>query len=421
MRKRSNSAAEERRQKKRKLDEKLSPLSSLPDEMIVSCLARVSRSDLAAMSVVSKRYRSLVTSPELYKTRSELGCVENFLYACLLTPPDPSPRWFVFRRGKPLFPIPSLPSQAPEASSVVVLDWGIYVIGGCIKGRPTSDVWLLDCRTHTWHYAPSMAVPRAAPAVGVIGGKIYVFGGCWGDKVDSLDWAEVFDPKTQTWDTLPPMPDRKMRTLHIHDSIVVREDKVYAIVGKDKTYYYSASEGQWGRATTTPPQRNPRDWCVIDKLIYCVDSKGNLCWCEPEDLDREPQGMYYWRRVKGLDSLNKKTLSTSRLVHFGARLKALWEARKIPNASNKNLIDMLPGARLSTCGGNLVLFWDVIEGDQLEIWFAEISLERRKGPEMLANILGPEMWGNIVSSHFVMTVDPFLDHYKVLHSVSVTL
>ncbi|KAL1190418.1 F-box/kelch-repeat protein [Cardamine amara subsp. amara] len=171
----SNSAAEEPPHKRKKLslvltkidrklsDEKMSParspssslslarsplsswslLSSLPDEMILSCLARVSRSDQAAMSLVSKSYRSLMASPELYKTRSVLGCVENCficLYVCLLTPPDPSPRWFIHRRGKPLFPIPSLPSQAPEASSVVVLDWGIYVIGGSIKGRPISDV-----------------------------------------------------------------------------------------------------------------------------------------------------------------------------------------------------------------------------------------------------------------------------------------
>ncbi|KAL1190417.1 putative F-box/kelch-repeat protein [Cardamine amara subsp. amara] len=266
-----------------------------------------------------------------------------------------------------------------------------------------------------------MAVPRAAAAAAVLGGKIYVFGGCWGKKVDSLDWAEVFDPKTQTWDTLPPMPDRDIRMLHIHDSIVVREEKVYAIVGKDITYYYSPNEGQWTRGNTTPPQRNPRDWCMIDKLIYCIDRKGHLCWCEPEDLEREPQGMYYWRRVKGLDSLNKKTLSTSRLVHFDSKLGALWEAHRITTGSNKKLIDILPGARLSTCGGNIVLFWDVINGDQLEIWFAEISLERRKALEMWGNIIGPEMWGNIVSSHFVMTVDPFLDHYKVLHSVSVNL
>lgn len=185
-----NSGAEEAPHKKQKHDdEKLSswfPISSLPDEMTVSCLARVSRSDQAAVSMVCKSYRSLMASPELYKMRSLLNYVEHCLYVCLLTAPDPSPHWFVLRRGKPLL-IPSPPSQAPEASSVVVLDWGIYVIDGSIKGKPISDVWLLDCRTHTWHYIPSMAVPRASAAAGVIGGKIYVFGGCRDKNEDSLD------------------------------------------------------------------------------------------------------------------------------------------------------------------------------------------------------------------------------------------
>lgn len=101
----------------------------------------------------------------------------------------------------------------------------------------------------------------------------------------------------------------------------------------------------------------------------------------------------------------KETLSSS-------RLEALWEAHKITIGSDKKLIDLLPGARLSISGGNIVLFWDVIHGDHLEMWFAEISLERHQGPEI---------WGNIISSDSVMTVDPFLHHYKVLHSASVTL
>ena len=35
----------------------------------------------------------------------------------------------------------------------------------------------------------------------VLGEKIYVMGGCRPDE--STNWAEVFDPKTQTWEPLP--------------------------------------------------------------------------------------------------------------------------------------------------------------------------------------------------------------------------
>ncbi|CAL9228432.1 unnamed protein product [Arabidopsis halleri] len=299
-------------------------------------------------------------------------------------------------------PIPSCPSQPPEASSVVVLDWGIYVIGGLIKGKPTSKVLLLDCRTHTWCQVSSMIVTRASAAAGVVEGKIYVLGGC---KFDEKNWGEVFDPKTQTWDTLPPMPNTKKRDQYIHDS-VVRDQKVYAVDGTDRTLYYSPSLRQWGRGNRGEVIGNRRDWCMIDNLIFFLTRHGT-----PDELDwRETEGMVS-KEVKGLGFL-KKSLSCSRLVHFGEQIVNLWEKYKIKFGRPQKLIDLLPGARLSNSGGNIVLFWDVIEGDHLEIWCAEISLERRQGGEV---------WGNIEWSNAVMTVDPFLDRSKVLYSASVTL
>ncbi|KAL1218863.1 putative F-box/kelch-repeat protein [Cardamine amara subsp. amara] len=147
--------------------------------------------------------------------------------------------------------------------------------------------------------------------------------------------------------------------------MVVREEKVYAIDIMDKTFYYSPSEGEWGRGNTAPMQENRRDWCVIYKLIYCIDRRGNLCWCEPEQLEREPDEMY---RRKGRSRFG---LSSSRLVHFDGRIDFIWESFKIIIGRDKKLIDLLPGARLSNSGGNIVIFWDIIEGDYLEIWFSQ--------------------------------------------------
>lgn len=203
-----------------------------------------------------------------------------------------------------------------------------------------------------------------------------------------------------------------MRYQPFTGSVVVKE-KIYAMFGVDDSLYYSPSEMKWGRGNTPPRTRNRRDWCFIDKLIYCIDTRGNLCWCEPVQLESsEPEGMY-WREVKGLGSLNE-SLSRSRLVHFDSKAEAAWESHKITIGVDQKMADLLPGARLSNFGGNLVLFWDVVEGDHhLGIWCAEISLERR--PQ------GPEIWGNIEWSNAVMTLDPYLHRYKVLHSVSVTL
>ncbi|XP_056848354.1 F-box/kelch-repeat protein SKIP6-like [Raphanus sativus] len=109
---------------------------------------------------------------------------------------------------------------------------------------------------------------RAYGAAGVVDGKIYVLGGL---NVIDGNWGQVFDPKTQTWDTLPPpMPKGKIvNNLNIHASFV-RDHKVYAVDGMNRTYYYSPREVKWEIGNRDQPKGSRRDWCMIDNLIYCV-------------------------------------------------------------------------------------------------------------------------------------------------------
>ncbi|XP_010445232.1 PREDICTED: putative F-box/kelch-repeat protein At5g03000 [Camelina sativa] len=149
--------------RRKKTSPSLSGLSLLPDEIALICLARVSRFDHAALSLVSKSHRSLGASPELFYLRREMGCTNASLYVCMCVFPDPAPRWFILTPNRWLNPIPSNPYQAPGASCFVAVDGGIYVIGGLIDdGIPTSDVSFLHCYSHTWHCVTSMNTPRAS-------------------------------------------------------------------------------------------------------------------------------------------------------------------------------------------------------------------------------------------------------------------
>uniref|UniRef100_A0A1J3FM48 F-box/kelch-repeat protein SKIP6 n=1 Tax=Noccaea caerulescens TaxID=107243 RepID=A0A1J3FM48_NOCCA len=186
-----------KRRKTTKEEEASPSWSSLPEAVALSCVARISKSDFKAVSLVSRRHRSLVASPELCRTRTLIGYTEPSFYVCLRIFPDPFPRWFILTGARRLRPIPSNLCQAPESSSFVVVDWGIYVIGGLVDRNPTSDVWFLDCFTHTWRQVPSMKMARASASASLVDGKIYVFGGCGEDVADSSNWAEVFDPRTQ--------------------------------------------------------------------------------------------------------------------------------------------------------------------------------------------------------------------------------
>lgn len=90
------------------------------------------------------------------------------------------------------------------------------------------------------------------------------------------------------------------------------------------------------------------------------------------------------------------------MVHFGDKLLHV-----IPQRFDvgRELEDLIPGARVSSFGRNIMLF---VEGGRLEIWCAEISLKR----------LRRHVRTNIEWSSAVKTVDPFVDHYKVLYTVS---
>lgn len=144
---------------------------------------------------------------------------------------------------------------------------------------------------------------------------------------------------------------------------------------------------------------------MIDGLLYFCDTFGNLFWCEPKGMA--------WQKVDGLEDLE----SRSRIVPFDGDV---GKSSTLTSASTQNGI-----SRICNYGGNILVFWDVVvvcdgdgddgddDGDEtLEIWCAEISLERRRGDEV---------WGKIEWSRAVMRTDPLLYCSKVLHSVSVTV
>ncbi|KAG7557571.1 F-box domain [Arabidopsis suecica] len=157
--------------KKKKI--KQSQIPSLPDDVLVSCLARVSRLHYPILSLVSKNFRSLIASPELYKTRSLLGRTESCLYVCLRFPPDPyNQRWFTLcmkpnrtvANKKPscniLVPIPTSNSPPTQWLNLVSVGSNIYTVGGSFVNELSSRVSILDCQTHTWREAPSMRLER---------------------------------------------------------------------------------------------------------------------------------------------------------------------------------------------------------------------------------------------------------------------
>ncbi|KAG2288923.1 hypothetical protein Bca52824_048527 [Brassica carinata] len=356
----------------------------LPDELVLGCFARASRLHYPILSLVSKTFRSLTSSPELYQTRSLLNCTENCLYVCLQFPNDPCLRWFTLCRkpdkalkikkkkkkkkkkesstsGNVLGQVRILGSPPPvEWSNLVAVGHKLYAVR---DGPCSSDVFFLDCRTHTWVETPSL---RLAHTFSECDGMMYLPGGS--ESPDSLNFVQVFDVKTQTWNPVPPekkifrLRDLQGRAYENND-VAASSSRRWLVVARLKDCTTSVE----GSGTL----------CLIEKAFYrYASSSGELLWS-----NRSTESDV-WRKVQGLEGLPKFT-----------------------RYSNVYLVES---------GGKLVVFWDKYvpaRGGYKEkmIWCAEISLETRSSEEV---------WGKVEWFDAVLTVPK---SYKFVYSIAATL
>lgn len=200
-----------------------------------------------------------------------------------------------------------------------------------------------------------MRVGREFAAAGVIDGKIYVIGGCVVDNwARSINWAEVFDVKAQTWEAVAS-PGVEVREKWMHASAVL-EGRVYAMADRNGVVY-EPSKREWG----VPEKRLDLGWrgraCVIEDVLYCYDYLGKIRGYDPKER--------VWREVRGVESL-PKFLCGATMANRGGKLAVLWEGKAGSG-----------GAR------------------RMEIWCAEIEVERRGDGGI---------WGKILWSDAVFTV-----------------
>ncbi|MDC4226888.1 MAG: hypothetical protein MPW15_22265 [Candidatus Manganitrophus sp.] len=126
-----------------------------------------------------------------------------------------------------------------------------------------------------WSIKAPLSAPRSHPAVAVYDGKIYSFGG-GGPAFKSLNLSEVYDPKTDRWSSLRPMP-----TLRSGAMAATIGDAIYVIGGGFKkpdgkfkflttVELYFPKEDRW---ETGPDLLQPHDYpasTILDGKIYII-------------------------------------------------------------------------------------------------------------------------------------------------------
>ncbi|ESQ38267.1 hypothetical protein EUTSA_v10029372mg [Eutrema salsugineum] len=345
--------------KKRKMTTTPNP-SLLPDDLLLCIFARISRLYYPTLSLVSKSFRSLLSSPELYETRSLLRRPEICLYVCLQFPSESNPRWFTLcpKPNQTLSNTTSEKKSSEKKSSGYVLA-NIPLLQSPLSFCPSSRVSILDCRYHTWHDGPSLQRKRMLPSASVVDGKIYV-GGYKDEDSDTSDSIEVLDPSSQVWDLVPNDYSgwnwdlvRNARLGMDRDcspSSACIDGKFHLLLGS-KGLTYDPKKGKWSLL-----QRElSKSWfwsspqCTIEDVLYCYD-EGMVKWYNTK--------FRLWEKVKGLQRLPTFAgYAHVELADYGGKMAVLWY-KYVPSSGYKKKM----------------------------IWCAVISLERRSSQEVLGMV-----------------------------------
>jgi len=108
---------------------------------------------------------------------------------------------------------PMLTARNHHGASAI--DGKIYVVGGRIGStfiiglsNNVSTTEVYDVAKNTWAAVPGMPTPRSGIGTAVLNGKMHVVGGeaYINDLVGTYRTHEAYDPKTNSWQRLPPMP-----------------------------------------------------------------------------------------------------------------------------------------------------------------------------------------------------------------------
>jgi N-acetylneuraminic acid mutarotase len=196
--------------------------------------------------------------------------------------------------GKWRMAAPMNSPQGEITSAVIGKKW--YVMGGYDgpNVQPRGIVTVYDAETDSWTDKKSMQIPAHHAAAVALNGKIYVFGGFVG-KPGGKGWqpipsALMYDPDTDSWKELAPMPTPRGSAVAVEVG-----GKIYVIggahanaPGKDMTEplwvgvpqivvgtveEYDPASNTWRARAPMPTGRNHFLAAAVDGKIYAVNGR----------------------------------------------------------------------------------------------------------------------------------------------------
>lgn len=175
------------------------------------------------------------------------------------------------------------------ALAVAVLNGRIHAVGGNAAdgaglpphehGAPQADNSVAthevyDPATNTWTRLAPMPTPRNHLGAAVVGGRIHVAGGRVGGDLE-MTTHEIYDPASGTWSAGPPLPTGRSGI-----AVVAHRGLVYVFGGEtvrpglsktfDDAERFDSAAGRWERLPPMPTARHGLGAAPFGDAIYVV-------------------------------------------------------------------------------------------------------------------------------------------------------
>lgn len=191
-------------------------------------------------------------------------------------------------------PAPGLPppptlgswvTQAPmptarTENSAVALGGLVYLAGGFgVGGGPAPELFVYDPKFNRWETMGNL--PRAVNHTGMaaVDGLLYLVGGFGENSFSAIDFLQIFDPATGSFDMGPPLPTPRGAL-----AVTVLDGRIHAIGGLDAQgrdvgthEVFDPSEGSWSTRAPMPTARDHHGAAAAGGLIYVAAGRvGNV-------------------------------------------------------------------------------------------------------------------------------------------------
>ncbi|MFL9921445.1 hypothetical protein PQR75_40010 [Paraburkholderia fungorum] len=164
-----------------------------------------------------------------------------------------------------------------KRNPIAAQDGVIYTMGGFVEQNriATPDCYAYVVADDRWHAVrPLSRGSRGAISVVAANGLIHAIGG---RDTRSVDWHEAYDPRTDTWHTLAPIPGPRD-----HAAAVLLSDVLLVAGGRMDTFdfntgmhvAYDPKTERWEERAPMPTPRSGHGGAVWRGKFFCMGGEG---------------------------------------------------------------------------------------------------------------------------------------------------